>query len=337
MHFGPWFGFLAIQAVNLLNLSYSGSIPSGWSEDSFTSGIYCSANANICVRLFHLVLWIQPTNPLITYVGGGYINFDNENDTKTLSWQSINSQIDFEQKYLEFTQNETGIHKSISSQTISNRTYRGQVYNFGYESFFTIDMYPIFNISCMNVKLFFMNLDNISNDTNIQYLVSPECVKLDNIELNMPYNYNVSSYYDHGNSTIECSLSLNKCRLLVHIVFKYSPKGDFINNYNYIGNGELYINNNGTIKTNLTGNFNVVWEKSMIFKNDTWYHGSNWGFDHIGNFNYLSKYINYVCGKIYVFDLQGDNIHYIPMNGRYGGYQQSQYVRCYQPTVHFWD
>ena len=304
--------WIVLHCIYLFVIPLLSSFNMGWINYTFSSGIYCSSLNGICSHISHFVFWIQPENPLINYIGGGYINFNNN----TSLWQS-SSKIDFEQHYFSF-----------------NQSMRAQVYNFMYESFFTLDMINQYNISCINVKLFL----NGYNNQQIQYLTLPNCLQLNEINLNIQPNTEQLSYYDHGNSTIECYMKQNQCRLVVHVVFKYAPKGDFINNYNYIGNGELYINNNGTMPTNLTGNMDVIWEKAMIYQNNTWYHGSNWGFDHIGDYQYLSKNIKFVCWKVFVMDLQqSGNIYYIPMDGGYGGYQISKYVRCFEPTVHFWD
>ena len=288
----------------------SSSLNTGWIDYTFSSGIYCSSTNGICSHIAHFVFWIEPINPLLNYIGGGYISFDNNT-----SWQSA-SKIEFEQHYFSF-----------------NDTLRVQVYNYMYETFFTLDMIQSYNVSTMNVKLFINDIAN--NNNNIQYLQLPYSLELNQVNLNIPPNTEEASFYDHGNSTIECNVKLNQCRLVVHVVFKYAAKGDFIDNYNYIGNGELYINND-TMPTNLTGNMNVVWEKAMVFQNNTWYHGSNWGFDYIGDYEFLSKSVKVLCWKVFVMDLQGTNIHYIPMDGGYGGYQVSKYVRCFNPIVHFW-
>merc|ERR1712129_426759 len=156
------------------------------------------------------------------------------------------------------------------------------------------------------------------------FLQLAQPLTLNEINLSVPPNAKESSYYDHGNSTIECNAQSNECRLVVHVVFKYAPLGDFASNYHYVGNGELFINND-TKPTNLTNNVQVTWEKAIVRKNDSYFHGSNLGFDHIGDYDYLSKNIQRVCWKVFVMDLQGTNVHFIPMNGGYGGYQLSKY------------
>ena len=86
-----------------------------------------------------------------------------------------------------------------------------------------------------------------------------------------------------------------------------------------------------------SGTLNVVWEKSMVLKNDLWYHGSNWGYDQIGEMKYLSEEVHTVCWTIHVMELQGTTMYDVPMDGGYGGYQKSKYVRCFEPEVHYWD
>lgn len=331
----------------------------GWIEYAFSAGIYCSESSNLCSRIAHFVLWIEPNNPLIDYFGSGYIAFQSnmnynpkpacttnlknitEKSENDCTWQLSNSQVLFEQHYFNMTinsnnNNDSGDNDHKITNTNSSQITRVQAYNFMYESFFPLNQINIYNISCINAKLFIS--DPNDKNKNLQYLQLPSCYNVDTVELNVDPNKKTLSYYVHGNSTMECSVSLNQCRLVVHVVFKYAPKGDFIENYNYIGNGQLFINNNGTNETTLKGNMNVIWEKSINFVNDTWFHGSNWGFDYIGNMTTsILIDIDFVCWKIYVQSLQGDEIHYVPMDGGYGGYQYSKYVRCFQPQIYFWD
>ena len=308
--------FIILNNLIIFITANSSTLNTGWIDYTFSSGIYCSSVSNVCSKMGHFVFWIEPTNPVINYIGGGYISF---NDNQT--WQP-GGNIAFEQHYFSF-----------------NNSLRVQVYNFLYESFFTLDSINQYNSSCIDVKLF---LNDNTNGNLPQFLQLPECFRVNPIIYNISTNNEQLSYYDHGNATIECSKSMNLCRFVVHVIFKYAPIGDFINNYNYIGNGELYINNE-TKPTNLTGNLNVLWWKQMIYLNNTWYHGSHWGFDHIGDYQYLSNNIHVVCWKVYVRDLQyitnqGDTQkYYIPMDGGDGGYQKSKYVRCYEPEIHFWD
>ena len=195
----------------------SESMNTDWIYYTLSSGIYCSKPNNMCARLAHVVFWVEPTDPLMDITGGGYIRFD-DND-----WQPAGS-IDFEQHCWSF-----------------NDSLRVQAYNFMHESFFELDRIDDFNFSTVDIKLFLRN--PAGKEKKTQYLQLPQPMAAKGVVLDIPSNSERMSFYDHGNSTIECSRKRGECRLMAHVVWKYAPKGDLITNYNYIGGGELWFNN----------------------------------------------------------------------------------------------
>jgi len=288
----------------------SAPLNAGWIEYTFSHGIYCSSVRHMCTRLAHMVFWIEPSNPLTNAIGAGYIRFGANNSFS--DWQGADA--------IEFEQHSFALTKST----------RVQAYNFMHQSFFELDaLNDQSKLSDIDVKLF---LNDGADGTS--YLQLPQPIALKEVISDVPDDPERASFYDHGNSTIECYGYARQCRLQVHVVFKYAPKGNFMDNYNYVGSGKLYLNNNTSAERD--GTLNVVWEKAMLYGYGVWYHGSNWGYDQIGDYDYYSKEIKTVCWKIWVMELQGTHVFDIPMDGGYGGYQKSKYVRCFEPEVHFW-
>ena len=202
------------------------SVNTGWIEYTFSSGIYCSSTKKMCSRLAHVVFWVENPNPLTNVIGGGYIQFlGNESQT---DWKG-SSAIEFEQHCFSLT------------DPPSDST-RVQAYNFMVES-----LMPITAVkeesrwTAMDINLF-LNIDGGKHDM-LQYLKLPQPIPLKEVVLDVPPNPKRDSFYDHGNSTIECSRKMKQCRLQIHVVWKYAPKGDFMENYNYMGSGDVYINN----------------------------------------------------------------------------------------------
>lgn len=291
-------------------------IEAGWIGYTLSSTLACTAEADLCHHMTHVVFWAKPTDPTKLFVGAGAVRYSED-----APWR-MGGSVDFEQHYFSF--NDDDLDKD-----------RVQCYNFMFEEVFLPSELGTENRTQAWVKVFIQDGDR---RTTLE-LGDPIAVKSYVEDNAVADNYAEDSWYHFGNSTVECPADEREdCRFNAHVVFKHATTGDPLQLYG--GGGMLSFDKGETWEEeSAVPSWGVAFERALVFGyngNDLTYQGSNWGTSTLVS-REQAETLTTVCAKVWVVDKDDDTVSWVPMDGGSMGYMLSKYVRCYDVELHVWE